>query len=105
MIRRPPRSTLFPYTTLFRSSTYGSRRVHAELTLGQGVRVGVEAVAVLMRRAGIQGISGRPRWRRGPHGPASGDLVARQLHRTGRDRLWGTGPREGEGYCPVGADG
>src|SRR5260370_10155126 len=22
MIRRPPRSTLFPYTTLFRSSTY-----------------------------------------------------------------------------------
>src|SRR3712207_8028714 len=24
MIRRPPRSTLFPYTTLFRSSTVGS---------------------------------------------------------------------------------
>src|SRR3712207_6847368 len=24
MIRRPPRSTLFPYTTLFRSRTYGS---------------------------------------------------------------------------------
>src|SRR5256885_9701527 len=23
MIRRPPRSTLFPYTTLFRSETYG----------------------------------------------------------------------------------
>src|SRR2546425_8955440 len=23
MIRRPPRSTLFPYTTLFRSRTYG----------------------------------------------------------------------------------
>src|SRR5258707_9461254 len=29
MIRRPPRSTLFPYTTLFRSlySAYGSRQV------------------------------------------------------------------------------
>src|SRR2546422_3946815 len=26
MIRRPPRSTLFPYTTLFRSRTAGSRR-------------------------------------------------------------------------------
>src|SRR6202795_5294375 len=26
MIRRPPRSTLFPYTTLFRSSTSGSPR-------------------------------------------------------------------------------
>src|SRR3712207_7294390 len=26
MIRRPPRSTLFPYTTLFRSSTRGRER-------------------------------------------------------------------------------
>src|SRR3712207_7512168 len=26
MIRRPPRSTLFPYTTLFRSRGYNSRR-------------------------------------------------------------------------------
>src|SRR5215475_14616746 len=26
MIRRPPRSTLFPYTTLFRSSRHRSRR-------------------------------------------------------------------------------
>src|SRR3712207_8197209 len=25
MIRRPPRSTLFPYTTLFRSPSYGRR--------------------------------------------------------------------------------
>src|SRR3712207_7455594 len=25
MIRRPPRSTLFPYTTLFRSGSYGLR--------------------------------------------------------------------------------
>src|SRR5258708_27990220 len=25
MIRRPPRSTLFPYTTLFRSNTFGVR--------------------------------------------------------------------------------
>src|SRR5256884_3993483 len=27
MIRRPPRSTLFPYTTLFRSSAGGERKV------------------------------------------------------------------------------
>src|SRR2546430_16729283 len=26
MIRRPPRSTLFPYTTLFRSKTYGGMK-------------------------------------------------------------------------------
>src|SRR2546422_8548551 len=28
MIRRPPRSTLFPYTTLFRSLRQGGGRVH-----------------------------------------------------------------------------
>src|SRR2546422_5834964 len=27
MIRRPPRSTLFPYTTLFRSSPYSNARI------------------------------------------------------------------------------
>src|SRR2546422_7795697 len=30
MIRRPPRSTLFPYTTLFRSASRSVRRVHRE---------------------------------------------------------------------------
>ncbi len=43
--------------------TYGIRRVHAELTLGQGIAVGRQAIELLMRRAGIQGISGRPRFR------------------------------------------
>src|SRR2546425_9397574 len=33
MIRRPPRSTLFPYTTLFRSQTE-SRTRNSELTTG-----------------------------------------------------------------------
>src|SRR2546426_7190709 len=42
MIRRPPRSTLFPYTTLFRSNLRGNR-----LTLeGDDAKVG-EARAVL----------------------------------------------------------
>src|SRR3712207_3454348 len=31
MIRRPPRSTLFPYTTLFRSPRLARRRPHADL--------------------------------------------------------------------------
>src|SRR2546429_1144577 len=30
MIRRPPRSTLFPYTTLFRSTTMAQRLVRAK---------------------------------------------------------------------------
>src|SRR2546430_4971422 len=35
MIRRPPRSTLFPYTTLFRSSGFGSQvNVRAALSSG-----------------------------------------------------------------------
>src|SRR5437868_12655802 len=39
MIRRPPRSTLFPYTTLFRSSRLArSRRYHAVICLGAVIR-------------------------------------------------------------------
>src|SRR6266487_5683720 len=34
MIRRPPRSTLFPYTTLFRSR--GPRRAHIDARAGGG---------------------------------------------------------------------
>src|SRR3712207_8671749 len=37
MIRRPPRSTLFPYTTLFRSTrSQGSARTLASIRLGGG---------------------------------------------------------------------
>src|SRR2546430_9779514 len=36
MIRRPPRSTLFPYTTLFRSSPARGPRGHAPLGRGFG---------------------------------------------------------------------
>src|SRR2546427_5420261 len=40
MIRRPPRSTLFPYTTLFRSpSPEGSRRGHRGEDDDAGVRL------------------------------------------------------------------
>src|SRR2546430_13401250 len=36
MIRRPPRSTLFPYTTLFRSVGGPARRARADAGLGGG---------------------------------------------------------------------
>src|SRR5688572_31059527 len=35
MIRRPPRSTLFPYTTLFRSVAQGELRENAALWVGR----------------------------------------------------------------------
>jgi putative transposase len=84
---------------------YGYRRVHAELTLGHGITVGTEAVWLLMRKAGLQGISGRPRYRRIPnHQPTAGDLVERDFARDQPDRLWVTDitehpTREGKVYC------
>src|SRR2546422_2302915 len=41
MIRRPPRSTLFPYTTLFRSVVFlGGNRRAAKYNLGRGRSMG-----------------------------------------------------------------
>src|SRR3712207_8919301 len=37
MIRRPPRSTLFPYTTLFRSKRYGAGLVVSEMVSSFGI--------------------------------------------------------------------
>src|SRR2546429_7382426 len=36
MIRRPPRSTLFPYTTLFRSVVVAHQRQHTAVARGAG---------------------------------------------------------------------
>ena len=69
---------------------YGYRRVHAELTLGHGLTVGAEAVWLLMRKAGLQGLSGRPKYRRIPNQPTAGDLVDRDFARSDPDRLWVT---------------
>src|SRR2546430_13136987 len=41
MIRRPPRSTLFPYTTLFRSAQRRQQRVHRLARLGVRLRTEV----------------------------------------------------------------
>src|SRR5437016_7328645 len=44
MIRRPPRSTLFPYTTLFRSST--KARFRKPLTYPDTIRIGARAMSL-----------------------------------------------------------
>src|SRR5688572_31701454 len=60
MIRRPPRSTLFPYTTLFRSATAPGRRC------GTGVR--------RLRPRTDRGRTAPPSARGGPDTPASPPL-------------------------------
>ncbi len=73
--------------------TYGSPRVHAELTLGLGLSVNLKRVARLMRQAGIQGLYRRRR--RGctiadPDAQPSSDLVNRNFTVTEPNRLWVT---------------
>lgn len=86
--------------------TDGSRRVHAELTLGRGVQVGYHAVTMLMARAGLQGLPGNRRRRKPTGGPTALDLVDRNFARTEPDQLWVTDitehpTREGKVYCCV----
>jgi putative transposase len=86
--------------------TYGSRRVHAELTLGLGITIGHGAIELLMRRAGIKGLPGSRRPRPKHQTPTASDLVHRQFSRAAPDLLWVTDitehpTREGKVYCAV----
>src|SRR2546429_2544938 len=51
MIRRPPRSTLFPYTTLFRSPLASSRTAVA---LSLAAIVGARSLYVIWREMGVK---------------------------------------------------
>lgn len=85
--------------------TYGSHRVHAELTLGRGVAVGYHQVELVMRRAGIRGLVGRRKHKRFERADAVAlDHVDRIFSRAQRDQLWVTDitehpTREGKVYC------
>ncbi|GCE75132.1 hypothetical protein CBZ_01880 [Cellulomonas biazotea] len=83
---------------------YGVRRVHAELRLGREISVAQGTVAILMQRAGLKGIGGRPKWRRPHPDLISTDMVDRRFRREGLDQLWVTDitehhTREGKVYC------
>src|SRR3712207_7799583 len=55
MIRRPPRSTLFPYTTLFRSSiTWGLLRDRGNILMTRVVTMEEEPRVLELRDADIQ---------------------------------------------------
>jgi transposase InsO family protein len=87
-------------------SSYGAKRVHAELVLGRGIRVGHNAVAMLMQRAGIVGRSGARKRDSIPRAASADDLVDRMFVRERPNQLWVTDitehpTREGKVYCAV----
>src|SRR3712207_7025791 len=53
MIRRPPRSTLFPYTTLFRSKIFPSRVFHSRMD-------SIVSSTLRMKHAELCGFSSNP---------------------------------------------
>jgi putative transposase len=70
---------------------YGSPRIHAELRLADGVRVGRKRVERLMRQAGLSGLVARKRGRttiRVPGVRVCEDLVDRAFLAAAPDRLW-----------------
>ena len=70
--------------------TYGAPRVHAELRMGLGVKVGRKRVTRLMRQAGIHGVSHRRKTRHRPGTATHDDLVQRRFTADGPDRVWFT---------------
>jgi putative transposase len=71
---------------------YGAPRIHAELRLEHGIRVGRKRVARLMRQLGLRGADGK---RGGPRTtvrdakrPSAPDLVDRDFARAEPNRLW-----------------
>ncbi len=86
--------------------TYGFRRVHAELTLGCGLVVAHGTVELLMQRAGLKGVTGRPKWVRARPDVIAMDLVDRRFARSAPNQLWVTDitehpTAEGKVYCAV----
>src|SRR2546426_3401920 len=66
MIRRPPRSTLFPYTTLFRSPSIGAAAGDAGAVAGATAAsraAGARRAAVARAETG-RAMAKRPRWTR-----------------------------------------
>ena len=70
---------------------YGAPRIHAELRLGHGIRVGRKRVERLMREAGLSGLVKRKRGRttiRVQGVRVADDLVKRQFRPDAPNQLW-----------------
>src|SRR3989440_11917412 len=90
MIRRPPRSTLFPYTTLFRSQQGGRDSDGIHLLLGENRRDGHRVRDVVVPRLTLLAPVGLGAHRVGPPQQVEVEAVALQ-----RDRSRELGGEEG----------
>ncbi len=71
--------------------TYGARRIHAELRIEHGIRVGRKRVERLMKDAGTPGVVARKRRRttvRMPRVRIASDLVERDFRLEGPNQTW-----------------
>jgi putative transposase len=88
---------------------YGAPRIHAELRMAHGIRVGRKRVARLMKAAGISGVRPQKRWKttiRIPGITPATDLVERQFRPDRPNVLWVadiTYLRTGEGWLYLAA--
>jgi putative transposase len=78
---------------------YGSPRIHAELAMADGVRVGRKRVERLMRQAGLSGLVTK-KWRattiRVPGLRVAGDLLDRNFAAGAPNRCWDHGKLDGD---------
>src|SRR2546422_9165862 len=96
MIRRPPRSTLFPYTTLFRSvapsvpvekATGGAKRrlkLLYELPLQFASKTRFDTLLLTIVDRLVEGIPPAGRWALGLRGPRTGALFLEAFHSPGQ---------------------
>src|ERR1035438_10064245 len=75
MIRRPPRSTLFPYTTLFRSHYAAARDIDVRTFLPGDQRGGAEVCQRLCSRLRRGDVEGSPAGSAGAGSAASADRL------------------------------
>ena len=104
MMRREWLTALIKEVHADSRGTYGSRRVHAELTRARGIHVSVNLVTILMHNAGITELPGPAKVKKIKGVPTSDDLVERRFTRDSLDELWVTNiterkTREGKIYC------
>src|ERR1035441_10859459 len=92
MIRRPPRSTLFPYTTLFRSQVIGPRDRAFIVTVGHDVRLVTDLTNSMEDLSrGVDEIEGGQKYGTQLGEPCRGPDAFSRRNRRGRIRVGGGG--------------